>query len=69
MLRRLLEETATMTSRIKFPGAKAEAPASALLSFAAVLLASTLFLNGCNTVEGMGDDVEAAGDEVEDAVD
>jgi predicted small secreted protein len=63
------EEAATMTSRIKLPGAKAEVRSSALLSFAAVLLASTLFLSGCNTAEGVGDDVEEAGDEVEDAID
>ena len=60
-----------MTSRIKLPGAVAEAaaPASVLLSFAAVLLASTLLLSGCNTAEGIGDDVEEAGEEVEDAID
>ena len=58
-----------MTRRIKLPGAKAEAPSSALLSFAAVLLASTLFLSACNTAEGIGDDVEEAGDEVGDAID
>jgi predicted small secreted protein len=57
----LLEETATMTGQIKL--------SSALLTFAAALLASTLFLSGCNTAEGVGDDVEEAGDEVEDAVD
>jgi predicted small secreted protein len=59
-----------MTSRIKLPGAtaRAEAP-SALLSFAAVLLASALLLGGCNTAEGVGDDVEEAGEEVEDAID
>ena len=27
------------------------------------------FLSGCNTAEGVGDDVEEAGDEVEDAID
>jgi predicted small secreted protein len=58
-----------MTSRIKLPGAKADVPASALLSFAAVLLASALFLSGCNTAEGVGDDIEEAGDEVGDAID
>jgi predicted small secreted protein len=58
-----------MTRRIKLRGAKAEAPSSALLSFAAVLLASTLFLSACNTAEGIGDDVEEAGDEVGDAID
>jgi predicted small secreted protein len=49
-----------MTSRTRFPG---------LLTFAAALLAATLFLSGCNTMEGMGDDVEEAGDEVGDAID
>ena len=49
-----------MTSRSKFPGP---------LSFAAALLAATLFLSACNTMEGMGDDVEEAGDEVGDAID
>jgi predicted small secreted protein len=70
MLDHLLEETARMTSRIKLAGAKAktEAP-SALLSFAAALLAATLMLSACNTVEGMGDDAEEAGEEVEDAID
>ena len=58
-----------MTSRIKFPGAEAEVLASAPLSVAAVPLASTLFLSGCNTAEGFGDDVEAAGDKVGDALD
>jgi predicted small secreted protein len=56
----LLEETA-MRGQIKL--------SSALLTFATALLASTLFLSGCNTAEGVGDDVEEAGDEVEDAVD
>jgi predicted small secreted protein len=49
--------------------AEAAAPASVLLSFAAVLLASTLLLSGCNTAEGIGDDAEEAGEEVEDAID
>jgi hypothetical protein len=42
-----------MTSPIKLPGAtaKAEAPSFALLSFAALLLASTLLPSGCNTAE------------------
>jgi predicted small secreted protein len=71
MLDRLLEETATMTSRIKLSGAKAKAAASssALLPFAAAILASTLLLSACNTVEGMGDDAEEAGEEVGDAFD
>ena len=58
-----------MTSQIKLSGAKADVPTSALLSFAVVLLASTLFLSGCNTAEGVGDDIEEAGDEVGDAID
>jgi predicted small secreted protein len=49
-----------MMSRMKSPG---------LLSFAAALLAATLFLSACNTIEGMGDDAEEAGDEVGDAID
>jgi predicted small secreted protein len=69
MLDRLLEKTAAMTRRNKLPCAKAEVVSSALLPFAAVLLASILFLSGCNTAEGLGDDVEEAGDEVEDAID
>ena len=56
-----------MMSWIRLPGAKAP---SALVSFAALLLvASTLLLSGCNTAEGLGDDVEDAGEEVEDALD
>lgn len=61
-----------MTSRSKLPGAaraEAEAPWSALLTLAAALLASTLLLSACNTAEGMGDDLEDAGEEVEDAID
>ena len=50
------------------PGTKAEL-ASALLPIAGMLLASALFLSACNTAEGVGDDVEEAGEEVEDAVD
>lgn len=57
-----------MTSRIKLPGPKAEAP-SALLTFAAALLASALLLSACNTAEGVGDDLEEAGEEVGDAID
>jgi predicted small secreted protein len=58
-------------SRIKLPGAtaEAEAPLFVHLSFTAMLLASTLLLGGCNTAEGVGDDVEDAGEEVEDAID
>jgi predicted small secreted protein len=71
MLNRLLEETATMTTLIKLPGAaaKAEAPSWARMSLAAVLLASSLLLSACNTMEGLGDDAEEAGEEVEDAID
>jgi predicted small secreted protein len=58
-----------MISRIKSPGAMAEVSKSVFLSFAAVLLASTLLVSGCNTAEGIGDDIEEAGDEVGDAID
>ena len=60
-----------MKSRIKLRGstAKAEAPWFVLLCFTAVLLASTALLSGCNTAEGVGDDVEEAGEEVGDAID
>lgn len=58
-----------MTSRIKLESAWSNIPLSALLSFAALLLASVLFLSGCNTAEGIGDDLEEAGEEVGDAVD
>jgi predicted small secreted protein len=68
MLDRLLEETATMTSRIKLPDARAGA-SPFFLPFAAALLASALLLSACNTVEGMGDDAEEAGEEIGDAVD
>lgn len=59
-----------MTSRTKLPGAgaKPEAP-STLLSIAAALLAAALLLSACNTAEGIGDDLEDAGEEVEDAID
>jgi predicted small secreted protein len=57
-----------MTSWIELPGARAKAAAPwDVLS--AVLLASTLLLSGCNTAEGMGDDMEEAGEEVGDALD
>jgi predicted small secreted protein len=67
----LLEETATMASRIELPGvtAKAGASTSAFLSFAAAVLASALLLSACNTAEGVGDDVEEAGEEIGDAID
>jgi predicted small secreted protein len=60
-----------MTSRIRLGGARFNAglPSSLLLSFATVLLASTLLLGGCNTAEGIGDDAEEAGEEVGDALD
>ena len=70
MWERLLEETATMTSWIKPPGATATAQApSALVSFAAALLGAALLLGACNTVEGIGDDAEEAGEELGDAID
>lgn len=34
-----------------------------------LLLASLLFLAGCNTTEGVGKDMQSAGDEVEKAAD
>ena len=60
-----------MSSRIKLKGAtaKAEAPRFAHLTFAAVVLASSLLLSACNTAEGVGEDVSEAGEEVEDAID
>ena len=58
-----------MMGRIKLPGAEADVRTSAFLSLAAVLLASTLLVAGCNTAEGVGDDIEEAGDEVGDALD
>jgi predicted small secreted protein len=60
-----------MTSRIKLRGtpAKPKVLLFPLLPFATVLLASTLLLSGCNTAEGVGDDVEEAGEEVKDAID
>jgi predicted small secreted protein len=59
-----------MTSRIKFRGTQVNPKVLLfpLLPFA-VLLASTLLLSGCNTAEGVGDDVEEAGEEVKDAID
>ena len=60
-----------MTTRIKFRGTpvKPKVLLFPLLPFATVLLASTLLLSGCNTAEGVGDDVEEAGEEVQDAID
>ena len=60
-----------MSSRIKLKGAtaRAEAPRFAHLTFAAVVLASSLLLGACNTAEGVGEDVSEAGEEVEDAID
>lgn len=34
-----------------------------------LLVLSSAFLAGCNTVEGAGKDIEAAGEEVQDAAD
>jgi predicted small secreted protein len=56
-----------MTSRIKVRALRDERPWLALLS--AALLASTLTLGACNTAKGVGDDVEDAAEEVEDAID
>jgi len=57
-----------MMSRTKVESANLDTRWS-ILSFAAVLLASFLFLSGCNTLEGAGEDVENAADEVGDAID
>ena len=60
-----------MSSPIKLEGAAAMAEARRFgyLTFAAVVLASSLLLSACNTAEGIGDDVEEAGEEVVDAID
>ena len=60
-----------MTSRMQFRGtpAKPKVLLFLILPFATVLLASTLLLSGCNTAEGLGDDVEDAGEEVKNAID
>jgi predicted small secreted protein len=60
-----------MASRIKLPGATANAgaSASALLSLAAAVLASMLLLSACDTAKGIGKDVEHAGHAVKHAVD
>jgi predicted small secreted protein len=57
-----------MTSRTKVEFANLDLR-SAILSFAALLFASLLFLSGCNTLEGAGEDAENAADEVGDAID
>ena len=60
-----------MTSRMKLPGATAEAetPWFPTLCLATVLLAFALLLSGCNTAKGIGDDAEEAAEEIEDAID
>lgn len=35
----------------------------------AALLAGSLALAGCNTIEGLGEDIQSAGETVEDAAD
>ena len=40
-----------------------------LLSFVSGILLSTAFLGGCNTVEGVGRDIEGLGDAIEDQAD
>jgi predicted small secreted protein len=37
------------------------------LASIAFLLAALLTLSGCNTIEGIGEDVEGAGERIEDA--
>ena len=37
------------------------------LGFAGLVLAATLSLAACNTIEGVGEDVESAGETVQDA--
>jgi predicted small secreted protein len=65
-----LQEEQDMMNRPKLPRTMTmEAGSRGLLAFAAVLLASTLFLSACNTAEGVGDDVEEAGDAIGDAID
>ena len=39
---------------------------SKLLALISALLLSSAFLSGCNTVEGVGQDIENLGDEIED---
>ncbi len=40
-----------------------------LVPAVALVLGAAPMLSGCNTVEGMGEDVEAAGDSMQDAAD
>lgn len=37
-----------------------------LLSLPAVLFVLAVFATGCNTIEGMGEDVSAAGDKIDE---
>lgn len=39
------------------------------LAVAITLFAMTLFLTGCNTVEGVGKDIQGAGEAIQDAAD
>lgn len=41
-------------------------PLTRHLPFLALLLTGAFFISGCNTVAGVGEDVEAAGDAIED---
>jgi predicted small secreted protein len=40
-----------------------------LWSLLGALMLSTVFIAGCNTVEGVGRDIEELGDEIEDTAD
>jgi len=42
---------------------------STMKSMIAVLFAAALTLTGCNTVEGMGQDIQKAGESIEKAAD
>ena len=59
-----------MLQRVESPRAEADvatSPSERLLPFAMMLvMAGGLLLSGCNTIGGMGEDVEAAGGAVSD---
>jgi predicted small secreted protein len=57
-----------MTGRIRRPQAEFAARSLAYGSIAALMLAAVL-LSACNTAKGIGDDVENAANQVEDAID